>query len=223
MFDSVEKIPHTEVRTIFKDSRGNLWFGTTDQGFKVANRFRNMFKGNKFLQQEFKGKTVTSLCPDKAGNLWIATLRDGLYCYETASRKLHKVDDTHLFQDTGVGYVRTSKVFCDSEGDLWLLFTDKMRVVQCRYKNGRLTPLASLFVFNPMSIAEDDQGYIWIGGFSSTLIRYCKKDKSFTPVPVAAENEWTFVTDLLLEEPGKLLRVRLAFFPRRHDAKMLME
>ena len=198
-------VPRTEVRTIFKDSRGNLWFGTTDQGFTVANRFRNMFKGNKFLQEEFKGKTVTSLCPDKAGQLWIATLRDGLYCYETASRKLHKVDDTHLFQDTGVGYVRTTKVFCDSAGDLWLLFPGKMSVVQCRYKNGRLTPLNSISVFIPMSIAEDDQGYIWIGGFSSTLVRYGKKDKSVTPVQVAAENEWTFVTDLLMEEPGKLL------------------
>ena len=198
-------VPQSEVRTIFKDSRGNLWFGTTDKGFTVANRFRNMFKGNKYLQEEFKGKSVTSLCPDKDGCLWIATLRDGLYCYELSSRKLLKVDDTHLFQDTGVGYVRTTKVFCDRDGDLWLLFSDKMRVVHCRYKNGRLTALNSLFVINPLAVAEDDQGYIWIGGFTSSLVRYSKKDKSMEVVPVAPVNEWTFVTDLLMEEPGKLL------------------
>ena len=171
-------IPEGEIRTIFKDSHRNLWFGTTDRGYGVSYQDKSLFGSNKFLTQAFKDKSVNSLCADKAGNLWISTLRDGLWCYNLASGKLVRSGAENLVPDQGVGYIRTTKVFCDSQGELWLLFMDKMRVLRCTWDGKRLTQKDNLFIYNPMSITEDDQGYIWIGGFSGFLARYDKTSRT---------------------------------------------
>ncbi len=71
-------IPDAEVRTLFQDSRRNLWMGTMDKGFAISYYIKGLFGENKALVNAFKDKTVTSLCTDKDGNLWINTYMDGL-------------------------------------------------------------------------------------------------------------------------------------------------
>ena len=198
-------IPHTEVRTLFQDSRRNLWMGTTDKGFSVSYYVKGLFGENKALVDAFKGKTVISLCTDKAGNLWIDTLMDGLWCYNLASKELQRVDVDHLIPDSNVGYIRATRLFCDSDGELWLLFSDKMRAVRCAWDGRRLRQLDFFYCQNPLSIAEDDQGHIWVGGFSNTLVRYDKATRSTQFVNLAAQGEWTYVPDLVMKEAGRLM------------------
>ena len=207
------EIPEGEIRTIFKDSRRNIWFGTTDRGFGVSYHDKNLFGQNKFLTQAFKDKSVNSLCPDKAGNLWISTLRDGLWCYNLQSGKLVRSGAENLMPDKGVGYIRTTKVFCDSAGELWLLFMDKMRVVRCTWDGKRLIQKDNLFIYNPMSITEDDQGHIWIGGFSGFLARYNKETRQTDGVAIVNEGEWSMATDLIMREAGRLLVSRFNMPP----------
>ena len=199
------EIPSAEVRTIFRDNTGNLWFGTTDQGWAVSHASGQQFRGNKFISSSFSGKTVVSVVPDKADNLWITTLRDGLWRYGISSGELENVPLQQLISDAGVGYIRISSVFCDSTGELWLVFTDKMRVLRCTWDGKRLRSLDTVYAFNPMSVEEDDQGYIWIGSSGSDLIRFDKRTRTSAPVPVLPQGEWTIFTDLLLREPGRLL------------------
>ena len=198
------EIPDTEVRSLFLDSNRNLWFGTADHGYSVSYQHKSQF-GNKVLTQALAGKNVVSVCPDKAGNLWIATYRDGLYCYTLSSKTLQKIETAFLIPDSDVGYIRSSRVFCDSAGDLWLLFTEKMRVVHCRWDGRRLQPLDRIFAFNPMSIAEDDLGNVWISCFSQTLIRFERKTRHTDLISVAQEGKWTYVPDIIMKEPGRLL------------------
>lgn len=199
------EIPSNEVRTIFRDKDGNLWFGTTDQGYYISHQAKSQFGGNKFLASAFKGKSVMSLAPDKTGNLWIATLRDGLWRYDLANHSLEQVDISHFIADKRIGYIRSSTVFCDSSGDIWLLFADKMRVVHCIWNGSRLVLRDMFFAYNPISLAEDDQGNVWIGCFGQHLLRFERKTRSVTQVPVTSEGEWTFVPSLVMKEPGKLL------------------
>ena len=198
-------IPDTEVRSIFEDRYGNLWFGTTDRGFSVSFHDSGLFGSNKYLTSAFEGKNVTSLCPDRNGGLWIATLRDGLYRYDLASGEISAVDIRHLISDSSVGYIRVSSVFCDSAGDLWMLFTDKMRAIRCSWDGRALKALKVIYSYNPLSIAEDDRGCIWIGGLGSSLFRYDRKDDSVTEVPFLEGSDWTLVSCMVLSEPGKLI------------------
>jgi len=198
-------VPDAEVRTLFQDSRRNLWIGTTDKGYAVSYNVKGLFGENKALVNAFKDKSVTSLCTDQAGNLWINTLMDGLWCYSPADKKLQPVEIGFLIPDSNVGYIRATKVFCDSAGELWLLFGDKMRAVRCTWDGRRLRQLDFFYCLNPLSIAEDDQGHIWVGGFSSTLMRYDKTSSSTQSVNLASAGEWTYVPDLLMREPGRLM------------------
>ena len=197
-------IPDTEVRTVFRDNYGNLWFGTTDRGFSVSYHENGLFGSNKYLTGAFQGKNVTALCPDSKGGLWIATLRDGLYRYDLASGAILPVETSQLISDSGVGYIRVSNVFCDSEGELWLLFSDKMRAIRCHWNGRSLVPLKLIYSQNPTAIVEDDRGCIWIGGIGNSIQRYDRSDGSIIQVPVADEGDWTYVTCMVMSEPGKL-------------------
>ena len=198
-------IPNTEISSIFQDNYGNLWFGTTDSGFAVSYHDFGLFDSNNYLTDSFQGKNVTALCPDKTGGLWIATLRDGLFRYDLAGGTILPVDTHQLISDSSVGYIRVSSIFCDSEGDLWLVFTEKMNVIRCSWDGRRLKARKVLFYYNPMSVVEDDRGCIWIGGMSNKLLRYDKRDDSSTDVPILDDTEWTLVTSMVMSEPGRLM------------------
>ncbi len=206
-------VPTAEVRSLFQDSRGNLWFGTTDRGYHVSYHEKGLFSSNKYLTDSFKDKDVTSLCPDKNGGLWITTLNDGLFRYDLQTREIRSIDISHLIPDKEVGYIRASKVYCEPDGDLWFVFTDKIRVIRCQWDGKQLIPQDRVYAPSPLSLTTDDQGFLWIGGFSGELIRYDKRDGSRQTVSVVKPGEWTFVTDLLLEEAGRLLVPRFGMAP----------
>jgi len=196
-------LPNAEIRTIFRDSRHNLWFGTTDQGYSVSYFYSNEFNSNKFLTSFFQRKSVTALCPDPDGNLWISTQRDGLFLYDRKQGSILPVDVSSLINDNQVGYIRCNKVFFDADGDCWLLFPEKFRVIRCRWNGKELRLLDSIFAFTPLSIAQDTQGRIWIGGLGQQLQVYDKKTR--TVKQVEAYSDWTFITDLLPTKPGRML------------------
>ena len=198
------EIPAAEIRTIYSDSHQNLWFGTVDQGYATSYHYRDGFNNNKHLTATFEHKTVVSLCRDDADRLWIATLRDGLWLREPGSDQLRQVEVSHLVPDAHIGYLRCGKVFCDAEGDLWLLFSDKYHVARCRYSQGRLQLIDGFFFTHPAAIAQDDKGRIWVGGNTVELARYDKSTRSITSVPYTEQSDWPFVSELMLAEPGRM-------------------
>jgi len=198
-------VPDSEIRSLFLDSRQNLWFGTSDQGYTVSYHYKDQFNSNKFLTSAFARKTVTSLCLDNQNRLWITTLQDGVWTYDLDKKELRSVDVSHLVPDANVGYNRCSKVFCDSKGELWLVFTNKYLVFRTRYDGQRFQVLDNVGLINPMSIAEDERGRIWIGGSITTLLCYDKTDRSRKPVPLTDPVQGNFIQDLCVTEPGRMV------------------
>ena len=198
-------IPEAEIRIVFQDSRNNLWFGTTDQGFFVSYYYKNQFDSNKFLTSFFHNKSVTSLCLDPEGLLWITTQRDGLFVYDRAHGAIHPVPVGHLVPDNKVGYIRCNKVFVDAEGEYWLLFQDKFQVLRCRREGLRFVPIDRIGAIAPLAAAQDDRGRVWIGGMGPELLVYDKKTRQTKSLPAGSNGQWTFVTHLLPAEPGKIL------------------
>ena len=198
-------LPASEIRTIFRDSRHNLWFGTADQGYTVSYQYQNQFNSNKFLTSAFDRKTVTSLCLDQEQRLWIATFRDGLWVYDLAKKELRTVEASSLIPDNNVGYIRCSKVYCDRDGDLWLLFQEKYTVTRCRYDGKGLHRIDSFFMPNASDVIDDGQGHIWAAGQGSFLLRYDKATREVSPVTVWTDPTPSFVTDLEMSEQGWLL------------------
>ncbi len=199
-------IPDAEILTIFRDKDHNLWFGTTDQGYGVSYEYKDQFNSNKFITDAFAHKTVVSVTPDHSGNVWICTQHHGLYCYNIGRKQLKGIDVSPLIPDRKVGIIRCSNVFCDADGDLWLMFTGKYRVLRCRYDGQALHPLDQVDFPAPLiAIAQDDQKNIWLGGWSPELMQYNPVTKSATMVPIALQTDWTAAIELFMLEPGRLL------------------
>ena len=197
------EMPDAEIRTLFRDSRDNLWMGTTDKGYSVSYHTKNLFSSNKPLIKEFEDKTVIALCPDTKGNLWISTLMDGLWRYDLESRKLEQIPLEPFIHDSSLGYIRVSRILCDADGDLWLVFSEKMRVLRCRWNGKQLVTADTFFAYSPMAIAQDDQGYIWLGCYNQNLIRYNKNTRETKYISLS--DQWTYVSDLVMKEPGRLI------------------
>ena len=198
-------LPDAEVRTIFRDSRQNLWFGTTDRGYSVSYHYKDQFNSNKPLTSFFANRTVTSLLLDDGSLLWITTQAGELYIYDLASREIRSVDASRLPADSGLGLVRPSKVFKASNGDIWILFPEKFEAVRCSFDGKYLHRIDAVNIFNPRAVTEDDRGYIWIGGYSHDLIRYSPADRSTTPLQLTDSDAPSYVSDLLQTGPGTMV------------------
>ena len=197
-------IPDFEIRTLFRDSRGNLWFGSTDQGFSISYADKDGFNNQPYLIERFKRKSVTSLTTDHDGHLWISTLNDGLFVYDLKTRELRQVDLNHLVPDSNIGYIRCSGIICDAQGELWLAMMEKYQVLRCRYDGRKLRLIDRIYSTNPIAISQDDLNRIWISGYTPDLVRYDKDTRTTQTFPLPG-GQRTNIPALLQVSPGRML------------------
>ena len=197
-------LPDHDISTIFRDSRQNLWFGTTDHGYSVSYHYKDQFNSNKHLTSFFSGKTVTSLFLEDGNRLWITTQAGGLFIYDISTREIRSIEVSHLPENSNLGYIRPSKVLKDSNGDIWILFPEKYQAVRCSFDGRDLRRIESVWMINPLAIAEDERGFIWIGGMFGALLRYDPSSRSTMAVPLEGAGWMSYVSDLLVTEPGRM-------------------
>ena len=197
-------LPDSDISTIFRDSRQNLWFGTTDHGYSVSYRYKDQFNSNKHLTSFFSGKTVTSLFLEDGRRLWITTQTGGLYIYDLDTREIRSVDASHLPENNDIGYIKPAKVLKGSNGDIWVLFPEKYQAVRCSFDGRNLRRIDSAWMVTPFAMAMDERGFVWIGGMSGSLLRYDPASRSTTAVPLDGVEGMSYVTDLLVTEPGRM-------------------
>lgn len=187
-------IPDFRISTIFRDSRGNVWFGSRDQGVEVSYLNKNRFSDDKYLASLFSRKTTISVADDGEGNLWLSTLNDGLYIYRLGEHKEKRIDFEKFVSASEMGYIRCSSVFIDSRKRIWLLIKDKHQVLKCSYDGEKLRLDKAFGFFAPMSIAESSGGKVVIGGFGRELSVYDEDSESFGTIDVYDGKTWTFIT-----------------------------
>ena len=203
------QIPDFEIRTLFRDSHGNLWFGSTDQGYSISYTDKDGFDSIPLLKSRFSNTSIPSVCADHDGNLWIATYNDGLYVYNILSRELKRMEINHLVPNSNIGYIRCSHIFCDAQGELWLTMTEKYCVLRCRYDGKQLQAVDLIGMTSPLAISQDDLDHIWISGYSDELVRYDKNTRTQERFHLPSD-QWTFVPTLLQVAPGRMLAASFA-------------
>ncbi|MBR4688695.1 MAG: hybrid sensor histidine kinase/response regulator, partial [Bacteroidales bacterium] len=78
-------------------------------------------------------------------------------------------------------------------------------VVRTRFDGQHFQILDYAGIINPMAIAEDERGRIWIGGTASSVLCYDKTDRSRKFVDLTEQPTATYVQDLCVTEPGKMV------------------
>lgn len=154
---TVPNLPSKNVRSIFQDSEGWMWFGT-DKGvvrFNGADFKSSTIAGSGF--EGLAGEDVRSIAEDRSGIIWLATAR--------GVRRISKAG-----VDAGAEFdVRDARqVLVDSRGAVWigasdgLFHVDDQQLVLSPHSRDLQAP-------EVRSLTEDGNGNIWIatsGGVS---------------------------------------------------------
>ena len=114
-----------DIRTIYPDSKGNIWVGTDDAGFfKISSRnekfnLTNVNTGNG----DHIGSNFIKCFYKSGNNLWVGTYKKGLNIINTRTGKIRyyyskENDNNSLYSNT------ISAIYPDREGNIWVISED---------------------------------------------------------------------------------------------------
>jgi ligand-binding sensor domain-containing protein len=154
------------IRSIFQDSKGNLWFGTLGEGVvrydvKTLTYFSN--------PDGFNNNTVYAINEDKNGNMWFGT-DQGVYKYDGKTFRNYNQKD-------GLNHIDISRksILVDKSGTIWVGThggvyqydpSADMKGGQCFSLFPLLPPI------NVAGIMEDKNGNIWFASSDKGVFRY---------------------------------------------------
>lgn len=196
------KVPEGRVNSLFEDSASNLWTGMEDRGFSVSRHFSPNSHAKRALEDYFRGKSVTCLYPQDAHSFWAGTAKGELYYCNLDNLEIRRVPTSGLVADPK-GYMQINSLVVDHSGDVWLLLSSKWRALRCRFDGKALKVLQSFEILDPMSIAEDTGGNVWIGTLQGDVYLYKDGAISVASSPNPVYNSTLCI--LPLTEGGVLL------------------
>lgn len=199
-------VPDFDISCIFKDSKGNLWFGSSDQGYSVSYANNSNFNTDKYLRDFFSGKSVISLSHKPGGPLWVATKHNGLYSYDMETKEIRRQDFERYLPNRNVGDCQCNIVLAGDNEDVWILSSMKNAVLHCKYSEGRFSFLGFYTALYPMSATEVSDGELWIGCGAGIMYRYDKGKDALEPVDIYhGSKDYTFTTGLLPTKGDRLI------------------
>lgn len=184
------------VWKLFKDSRNNIWAGTsfgTDATYKFNKKTQQFEPFGSSL------KYVTSFGEDKAGNVWFGTEYGQLVKIDEKSGK-------HRFYDLK-NQIRS--IVCDQEGNLWIGVQYTGLVKLNPDKPGKfsvMTEAEGLCNNSVLNIQEDTSGNLWMSTFNglSKWDRNSKRFINFYEEDGLQSNQFSFNASLKLST-GEIL------------------
>lgn len=154
------------IRSIFQDSKGNLWFGTLGEGVVRYDRKSLTYFSTP---DGFYNKTVFAINEDKNGNLWFGT-DQGVYKYDGKTFRNYNQKD-------GLSHIDISRksILVSKSGTIWVGTHGGV----FRYNpsaDSRGDQSFSLFhqipLINVADIMEDKSGNIWFASSKNGVYRY---------------------------------------------------
>ena len=179
---SIDVLPVQQVGEnileIFEDSKGDIWFGTTDKG--VAR-----YSGKKLeyfsTEDGLCGKTVADIAEDKNGKLWFGTHSDMCIYDQQASHNKEKVSFIPFEKDGDIPLLGWGwkSVHSDKKGDIWVNTHHGIFQYKASEFSRLEAPLVSdenqSFCNTPGRIALyliDDLGNMWFGSDGDGAYKY---------------------------------------------------
>ncbi|MES2794684.1 MAG: two-component regulator propeller domain-containing protein [Bacteroidota bacterium] len=162
------------IRSIFQDSKGNLWFGTIGEGVvrydvKTLTYFSNA--------DGFFNNTVYAINEDKNGNLWFGT-DQGVYKYDpSASLGSGGKSFRNYNQKDGLDHLDITRkgILVDKSGTIWVgTHRGVYRYDPIADSNGgqSFSLFKELAPINIAGIMEDKSGNIWFASSENGVFRY---------------------------------------------------
>jgi ligand-binding sensor domain-containing protein len=154
------------IRSIFQDSKGDLWFGTIGEGVVRYDKKTLTYFSNA---DGFNNNSVYAINEDTKGNMWFGT-DQGVYKYDGSTfRNYNKKDGLHHID------ISRKSIVVDKKGTIWVgthggvyqydELADNIGN-QCFSQSSLLPPI------DVAGIMEDKDGNIWFASFDQGVFRY---------------------------------------------------
>jgi signal transduction histidine kinase/CheY-like chemotaxis protein/ligand-binding sensor domain-containing protein len=176
-------LSHSNTVCILEDSRGFMWFGTSDGLNKFDGYSFRIYRNNPKDENSISNNFINSIIEDSKGALWIATLGGGLSRYNREKEKF-----THFKHDpknpNSISSNEVVSVMIDHEGLLWVGTEEGLDVYNeadntfTHYIHDKNNP-RSISDNSINHIFEDHERNIWIATLNG-LNLFEPKSKTFT-------------------------------------------
>lgn len=196
-------VPDFKIKTMFTDSRQNLWFGGHDQGIAVHYHYTERFNRNKYVSNALAGQSVVSTAIDRDNNLWMATRHGGVYVYDDKAGRISHMPFSYFSSAKNIYDEAIKNIFIDSDNRVWLTLTSG-EILQGRYAGGRLSIEQRFMAWGIMSITEDSNGTIWLGSGSPYVYYMRRGDRQFTHLQVF-DSGFCFIPGLIQYDDSHIL------------------
>ena len=154
------------IRSIFQDSKGNLWFGTLGEGVVRYDKKTLRYFSNP---DGFNNETVYAINEDKNGNMWFGT-DQGVYKYDGKTfRNYNEKDGLNHIEITRKG------ILVDKYGAIWVgTHGGVYQYDPSADSNGgqSFSLFQYLYTTNITGIMEDKNGNIWFASSNKGVFRY---------------------------------------------------
>ncbi|MES2777840.1 MAG: two-component regulator propeller domain-containing protein [Bacteroidota bacterium] len=209
LLSTANGLPTNLITTIFKDSRGLIWIGTTNNGLlRYDGKKIKSYHGTNTKGTSINANFVGNVCEDQRGAIWIATFQ-GLYHLnpftEEAALYHHDEKDTNSIASND-----NPKILADSKGNIWIAGRNGLQEFDWAKKNFinyRFPPIldpelqfSAKDVKNGMM--EDSQRRLWVCcGFGLYLVD--KASRSLKPF--FHSNKYIEATGIIEDSQHQLL------------------
>ncbi|RZA01730.1 MAG: hybrid sensor histidine kinase/response regulator [Sphingobacteriaceae bacterium] len=186
----ISGLSQNTINCLFKDRYGFMWFGTQDglnkyDGYKVT-----VYKHNINNPQSLPANHITTICEDKAGNLWVGTRTAGISRYDR-SRDVF-VNFITSASNSSISSNSITIAYTDKRSNLWIGTANGLNLFEAtsgRFKRySRVAKDVNTLSDNTITaIFEDDDKRLWIGTANSLNLfdratgkfkRYIDKEKN---------------------------------------------
>ena len=202
-YDS-NSLSSNKVRSIYEDSKGFLWVGTTDEGLNLVDR-----QANKTIRmgkrQGFISDRKVYQIREKGNDLLIGDLGINIYKPDYRSLKLKHQYALENKEITGRGLSGwlISAYYEDEEGYLWLGFEGINVVHKDSLHNGLIRkigdddPIVNQVLNNRIwDIKADKAGNLWFGSING-IARYNRASKVFNTYVINDTNDYGLHSDFV--------------------------
>jgi len=165
--DNNQGLSHNQVTSIYKDSKGFMWFGTMSglnrydgYNFKV---FRHSLSDTA---TSISDNFITRIVEDDEDRLWIST-RNGFNIYEPKKESFSRNLNTYL-KKFGISSTLFTNLVKDRSGNVWVI-SSQTGIYKRDKASGKILRMAhhisdstSLYSNDISTIAEDYNGDYWV-------------------------------------------------------------
>ena len=187
------------VRTVFQDSKGQIWFGTQGGALKLSNG--SLTRVDDIISENGKGVTIKDIAEDKEGRIWIAHT-DGISKVEGGVVSNYYESDGLISNDVwcietdknNQVWIGTTEGVCNYDGNNFVSFELPEGIVDTT------VGISSSKMIH--GIMEDSDGRMW---FSTNSGIYIKDKNSLVNISEKDGLQTPFVNEVIETEVGDCL------------------